>query len=189
MDLENQCFDREKCEEMAVEGESFFSCRFENALWTEEKFSRASFVDCVFVGCQLQSVEVLGCRFQNCVFEESKLVGIDFCKCERRFFSVGFKSARLMGCNFAGIKLDGTKFQGSTLSHCIFTEARLCRANFKECNLEGSLFHHTDLSGANFLGACQYVIDPRHNRVAGAQFNTPEVLSLLDSFDISIDKG
>ena len=75
-----------------------------------------------------------------------------------------------------------------------------CKAHdvdFSECNLKGADFFRTDLretrfafcklDKCNFREATNYLINPLENSIEGAKFSSPEVLSLLDAFEIEID--
>ncbi len=126
------------------------------------------------------------CRFQGVSFDECKIVGSEFFKCDNRFLSLEFRNCILMGCNFSDLKMKRTSFLGTKVRECHFNNTVLAEANFREADLEGSLFHHSDLSKADFRDAKNYSIDPQSNKVSKAQFSSPEVLSLLNFFDIQI---
>jgi len=59
-------------------------------------------------------------------------------------------------------------------------------ADFRETDLEGNIFHHADLSKADFRDVKNYSINPQSNILKKARFSIPEVLSLLNFFDIQI---
>ncbi|GAH27414.1 unnamed protein product, partial [marine sediment metagenome] len=50
-----------------------------------------------------------------------------------------------------------------------------------------SLFIHTNLTKADFTESINYNIDPNQNEIKNAKFSFPEVVSLLNHFDIEID--
>lgn len=127
-----------------------------------------------------------GSRFQGALFDECKVVGGEFFKCDSRFLSFEFRNCILMGCNFSDLKIKRTSFVGSKVKACHFSNTFLVEANFRGTDLEGSLFHHVDLSKADFREAKNYSIDPQANKLSKAQFSSPEVLSLLNFFDIRI---
>ena len=78
-------------------------------------------------------------------------------------------------------------FKGSILKDCNFFETNLAGADFNACNLEGSLFEQCDLSEADFRNAEKYSINPDQNKLKGAKFSLPEVLSFLAPLDIIIE--
>ncbi|NGX58862.1 MAG: hypothetical protein KR126chlam3_00002 [Chlamydiae bacterium] len=123
---------------------------------------------------------------QDVLFEECKIVGGEFYKCEKTFFSPQFKSCILMGCNFSDLKMKSVSFHGSKVKECYFTDTKLVEADFGEADLEGSIFHHADLSKANFKDAKNYSINPEANVLKKARFSAPEALSLLKFFDVEI---
>ncbi len=69
---------------------------------------------------------------------------------------------------------------------CDFIEVDLEGASFKESILRGSIFEDSNLMKANFIDAQDYNINIERNRIKKAKFSSPEVISLLNSFDIKI---
>jgi len=90
-------------------------------------------------------------------------------------------------CNFSELPLKGTIFRECILHDAIFTQAELKESNFEGSDLKGSMFHHTNLEKASFVNAFNYSIHPLNNKLSKARFSKPEVLSLLDHLDISIE--
>lgn len=126
------------------------------------------------------------CRLHDVVMEESKITGAEFHKCDPTFFSIQFKSCILLGCNFSEMKMKKTSFHKSKIKECYFNNTLLLKADFRQTDLEGTLFHHCDLSHTDFSEAINYSINPQSNILKKAIFTTPEVLSLLNFFDIRI---
>jgi uncharacterized protein YjbI with pentapeptide repeats len=79
-----------------------------------------------------------------------------------------------------------TSFSKSKLKECFFTNTGLSGADFGGVDLSGTIFHNCDLSLADFSSAIQYQIDPQANKIKKAKFSLPEVVGLLQSFDITI---
>ena len=46
---------------------------------------------------------------------------------------------------------------------------------------------HTNLQASNFLEAMNYNINPNENDIRKGKFSMPEVMSLLNSFQIEIE--
>ena len=49
------------------------------------------------------------------------------------------------------------------------------------------MFHNSNLCKANFIGAINYSINPLTNSLKQAKFSKPEVLALLEHFEIIIE--
>ena len=127
-----------------------------------------------------------GCRLQDVYFEDCKIVGVEFFKCERRFFSIKAKSSFLQYCNFADLNMKHASFHGCKLKECFFTDTSLIEADFTDTDLQGTIFHNSDLSKADFCGSKNYEIDLRANKVKKAKFSFPEAIGLLRGFEIEI---
>jgi uncharacterized protein YjbI with pentapeptide repeats len=128
-----------------------------------------------------------GCRWQESTFIECKLVGAEFFKCESKFFTIQVKQCFLQFCNFSGLPLKKTSFNGSKIIECYFTQVNLTECDFRDTDLSGSVFHESELSKADFRGARNYDIDVRNNKVKKAKFSFPEAIALLRNFEIEID--
>jgi uncharacterized protein YjbI with pentapeptide repeats len=123
---------------------------------------------------------------QECTFTDCKIVGVDFYKCEKMFFSANFKNSLLQYCNFSDLNMSRSSFFGSALKDSHFTNTILKEADFRNVDLLGTIFHNCDMSNADFTGATQYGIDPRTNKIKKAKFSFPEAAGLLQAFDVII---
>ncbi len=166
--------------------QSFMACEFHNCNFTESTLWNAKFVNCVFKGCNISLVKMDGCRFQDVRFIDCKLVGADFFKCDKPFFSVQFTHSILHYCNFSDLNLKGISFAECKLKECHFTNSGLVGASFKDSDLLGTIFHNSDLSKADFSSAINYDIDPQTNKIKKAKFSLPEAAALLRGFDIHL---
>ena len=135
----------------------------------------------------MDSTHLEGCRFQDILFEESKIVGAEFHKCDKTFFSIRLEKSIVMVCNFSELKMKRTSFCGSKVKECYFNDTQLSESDFTKTDLEGTLFHHCDLSKADFRGAVNYSINPQSNVMKKAIFSAPEALALLTFFYIKIE--
>jgi hypothetical protein len=54
--------------------------------------------------------------------------------------------------------------------------------------LSGATFENTNLEKADFRTSFNYSIDPEINRIKKAKFALPEVLGLLNKYDLVIEK-
>jgi len=166
---------------------SFTNCCFENCNFTESIWRNIHFASCTFTRCNLSLVKLEGSRLHDVVFVDCKIVGAEFFKCDKVFFSIEAKGSFFQYCNFSDRNMKSTSFGGSKCKECHFTNTNLVQADFQGVDLLGTVFHGCDLSKADFRTATNYIIDPRNNRVAKAKFSFPEVVRLLDGFEIVVD--
>lgn len=165
---------------------SYVDCTFENCDFTESAWQNAKFCTCTFVNCNISLVKLDGCRLQDVRFVSCKIVGAEFFKSDKTFFSPHFKNCLLQYCNFSDLNLKNCTFNGSKITEGYFTNAILVGAKFSEVDLSGTTFHNCDLTQADFSTAKLYDIDPRTNIIKKAKFSFPEAIGLLRAFDITI---
>lgn len=79
-------------------------------------------------------------------------------------------------------------FLQSSLIDCVFINCNLSESNLKACNLQNTEFSDCDLRKCDFRKASGYNINLLNNRTKGAKFSYPDVINLLDAFDIKIEK-
>ena len=115
---------------------------------------------------------------------DCKIVGAEFFKCEKIFFSANFQNCLIQYCNFSDLQMKNSSFAKSKLKECHFTNTVLTGSDFEEVDLAGTIFHNSDLSKCNFSKALNYDIDPVTNNIKKAQFSLPEAVGLLRDFDI-----
>lgn len=166
---------------------SFTECIFSHCFFQKGTWGGSKFISCSFLNCLIFCVDLTGVRMQEVRFEESKLVGLEFYKCDPTFFSISGKKAIFQGCNFSGMKMKKSSFPECKLKGCFFSDAQLSESDFSQADLEGSIFHNSDLKKADFRQASHYQIDPLSNKIQKAKFSFPEVVSLLQGFDIKIE--
>lgn len=166
---------------------SFTNCTFHNCNFSGAQLRGVKFCTCTFTGCNFSLTKVDGCRFQDVQFIDCKIVGAEFYKCEKTFFSASFQKSLLQYCNFSDLNMKNSLFKGSKLKECYFTNSCLLGANFADVDLSGTVFHDSDLSKADFSSAINYDIDPRTNKIKKAKFSLPEALGLLRGFDVIIE--
>jgi len=149
-------------------------------------FLNTRFTDCSFNGCNLSLVDLSGTRFQDVTFINCKLQGANFSKCNQFIMSFSFEKCLITDCIFSDIQLKGFNFIECNIRDCDFVGSNLVKANFSNSNLDGSNFQDADLSLASFENAYNYRINPNQTKIKGAVFSMPEVVSLLENFDIKI---
>ena len=162
------------------DGDTFIDCTF---LATDARDSKM--IDCTFERSALSSVKLDGAVLQS-RFVASKIEGINFFTAKRELLSLEFENCLIRYSSFAELKLKETKFTGCTLQNVDFADADLTSVDFTNCSFEDCAFRNTNLTKADFRGARGYSIDPRLNKLKKAHFDLPDVLGLLDSFNIEI---
>lgn len=174
-----------------VEDVEFVDCHFRSCRFVDCQFSSVSFVDCVFTDCamvspifsnsEMKHMEFKACQLQGISWEEVKPMG---------------KIARLLskmeGCTvkysqFVDIYLDKVSFARSNIAQSMFANCALKSSDFSQCKLSETEFFQCDLQKSNFQQASSYTIDVATCKLKGGKFSMPEVLNLLDSFEIIID--
>ena len=161
---------------------SFSHCDFSNAVLAEIRFIECEFTDCNFSSANLNNTSFQDARFQDC-----KMLGLLFDKCNDFGFAVNFENCQLDHSGFYQLRLTDTIFLNCRLRAVDFTEADLTNAVFDQCDLSESIFENTVLEKANFSSARNYSIDPDKNRLKGAKFSVPEVLTLLHKYKLQIE--
>jgi fluoroquinolone resistance protein len=147
--------------------------------------SGAKLIDCVFEQSTLSLVKLDGAVVQA-KFVASKIEGINFFTAKRSLLYLSFENCLIRYSSFAELKLKEAKFTGCTLQDVDFSDADLTQADFSNSSFTNCVFRNTNLSKADFRGARGYSIDPTGNKVKGARFDIPEVLGLLDAFEINL---
>lgn len=170
----------------SLDKHSFNGCTFNNCDFSESILRNTKFSSCLFSNCNFSLVKLDGCRLQDVKFSDCKIIGAEFFKCERTFFSANFKNCLLQYCNFSDLNMKHSSFDGSKLKDSHFTNTILKDSNFRDVDLSGTIFHNCDLSHADFSCATHYDIDPRTNKIRKAKFSFPEAVGLLRAFDVSI---
>lgn len=169
-------------------GGDFERCTFRGCDLTQADFTDAELLDCRFEECRLSGPNFDGAGLRDAVFERCELRGVDFGRCRRLGFGVAFRGCHLSFCSFRELKMERTRFTGSVLRECFFSECDLAEADFSECDLERTLFEHCRLEGADFQTAFAFAIDPAVNRMRGARFSRGGLEGLLTQFGLRIEE-
>lgn len=185
-DADREVIKSEDFSKKSLEGLVFTSCSFNSCNFSESILRNSKFCACTFVNCNLSLSKLDGCRFHDAHFIDCKIVGAEFFKCDKTFFSASFKNCLLQYCNFSDLNMKDVSFKGSKLKESHFTNTSLSGADFSDVDLSGTIFHNCDLCKADFSSAMRYDIDPQTNKIKKAQFSLPEAVGLLRGFDITI---
>lgn len=183
---EEQIYKSEDFSKKYFGSHSFTCCVFQTCNFSESLLQNAKFFGCTFVGCNLSLVKLDNCRLQDAQFIDCKIVGADFCRFQKTFFSASFKNTLLHYCNFSDLNMKNNIFSGSRVKESYFSNTCLTGADFSDVDLSGTIFHNCDLCKADFSTATQYEIDPLTNKIKKAKFSLPEAVGLLRAFDIVI---
>ena len=119
-------------------------------------------------------------------FLNSKILGVDFGDCHDFLLEMYFENCDLTLSSFYGLTLKNRRFVSCKLQEVDFTNADLSASVFDNCDLHKALFENTNLEKADFRTARHYSIDPELNRIKKAKFSIPDVVGLLDRYDLSI---
>jgi uncharacterized protein YjbI with pentapeptide repeats len=192
----------------SIESNSSYEDKFFQGLKTEEglRINDTEFSNCIFKNCKLFKVSFFDCTFENCKFEncdlasaaikytsfrdvtfvDSKLTGILWNEAAVPL-DVKFHKCLLNYSGFIQVDLRSTELIECQLREVDFSEANLTKANCSYSDFSGARFMNTNLTRANFTHATNYAIHPHGNKLCKTKFSSPEVLSLLDVFDIIIE--
>jgi fluoroquinolone resistance protein len=174
--LSNEIFRSKLFEECEFDGCSFINCRLE----------KCRFLNCNFNESILSAVIPVDCRWIETRFTKCKVIGIDWTK-TLEIRDLDFKESQINYSNFKLMKIPRIKVVSCEAREVDFTDADISEGDFKNTDFEGSRFFKTNLTGADFKGAKNYLIDVKNNTLKKTRFSYPEVLSLLHSLDIVIE--
>ncbi|MDO4467560.1 MAG: pentapeptide repeat-containing protein [Bacillota bacterium] len=187
--VENQEFINKKITKL--ENIQFIDCIFENCSFERCEIKNTQFFECTIKNSRMVQINFIHSQMRNCSFSKCECIGVSFGnvvplgsvntvfqECKNSFFKY---------CIFQGMNMN--KFQGITnvFEQCSFHHCELKQANFNGCLLRNSDFQQSNIMKADFRESYGYMIDPRNNQIKGAMFSIPEVLHLLDEFQIKLD--
>jgi len=172
---------------MEYQDEEFEAETFKDIDLTGASFKNSKFIDCNFENCNLSNVDLNNTRFQDIRFRNCKIMGLDLSKCNDFILMIGFEDSFLSYSIFSGMDLENTAFTNCRIYDCDFVNTNLKNADFENSDLKGSLFRNTNLSFASFRNAKNYEIDPNKNFLKKTRFSIPEVVSLLNIYDIELE--
>lgn len=168
-----------------LSGVEFQDCKFENCKLSQVTFFDCRFENCSFYNCDLSSVSIKYCVFDSVVFTESKLTGIQWADVGIPL-NVIFRQCTLNYSSFIGVDLRKTEISRCIVKEVDFSETNLSRSDCRYSDFSGARFINTNLEHTNLSYATNYSIHPGGNKLKKTVFSSPEVLSLLDVYDIVI---
>ncbi len=168
-----------------ITDKEFYKCSFDNCDMSNARFETCRFEDCDFNNCDISLVKFKMSEFIDVRFYETKLLGINWTEIKNQL-KVKFRKCKLNHSTFFGLNLASIIIKECLANEVDFTDANLNKANCSGTDFLNSKFQNTDLSYADFTRAKNYDIDPNYNKIKKAVFSIPEVLTLLQGFDIVV---
>ena len=184
--IEEEVFTAINFAETKPVGEEYENCKFLTCNFSSANLSGINFIDCEFNGCNFSLTNLAHTGMRDVIFIDCKLLGLHFNTCKDFLFSVSFKNCVLNISSFYKLKLKKTIFDSTKLEEIDFTEADLSGSVFKNCDLTKTVFDNTILQKVDFRTARNYSINPNKNNIKKAKFSLPEIVGLLDTYDIEI---
>ncbi|MBU0946856.1 MAG: pentapeptide repeat-containing protein [Proteobacteria bacterium] len=183
---ENEFVDIHLDEGHKITHTEFYDCLFKNC-----KFSHSSFLYCIFESCRFENCDLSlsalkSTSFRDVKFFDTKLTGVQWADATIPL-DVGFYRCLLNYSGFIGVDLSNTEIIECQLKDADFSEANLSKARCSFSDFSGARFMNTNLTRADFTNATHYAIHPHGNKLCKTKFSSPDVLSLLDVFDIIIE--
>jgi len=163
----------------------FHCCTFINCKFSKVIFFDCRFENCRFQNCDLSSILIKHSVFDDVLFEESKLTGIQWADSGIPL-DVKFRQCSLNYCSFIGVDLRGTEMTHCKIKEADFSDANLSKSNCRYSDFIGARFANTNLQYTDLSYASNYSIHPDGNKLKKTVFSSPDVLSLLDVYDIVI---
>ncbi|MBU1138162.1 MAG: pentapeptide repeat-containing protein [Proteobacteria bacterium] len=164
----------------------FYDCVFKNCKFFKSAFFYCVFENCKFENCDLSLSLMRSTSFRDVKFYDTKLSGIQWADAAIPL-DVAFYRCLLNYSGFIGVDLANTEMIECQLKDADFSEANLSKARCSFSDFSGARFMNTNLTRADFTNATHYAIHPHGNKLCKTKFSSPEVLSLLDVFDIIIE--
>ncbi|RFN58618.1 pentapeptide repeat-containing protein [Marixanthomonas ophiurae] len=164
------------------EGCTFNQCDFSNA-----NLSDFRFIECEFIDCNISNVQLNKTALQDVTFTNCKLWGLRFEICSTFGFSIVFIKCQLNHASFYKMDVSRSSFVHCNLLEVDFTESNLSGCKLEQCDLQRAIFHSTNLEKTDFRTSTNYSINPERNKLKGALFSMPEVIGLLNTYNIHIE--
>ena len=190
-EFDAQTFKNLKLDDQEVRGKTFHDCTFVHCSFHETAFLACSFQQCSFEHCDLSLMTVKASRFQDVAYTHCQLAGVDWSMAAPARLTTQ-TPLRFTSCSLNYTTFTGAKLKGACIRDCIardvdFSETDLENADCRGTDFSNSRFQNTNLGGADFRGACNYLISPTQNRLKGAHFSLPEAIGLLYGLEIILD--
>ena len=183
-------FSNLKLEQVELKNKTFENCQFEKSCFNEAKLIACQFIDCDFISCNLSSVRLNHTSFSGAVFHESKLIGINWTEARWPYIKltspIQFHRSNISHSSFYALDLKEIIIEDCKAHDVDFREGDFSNGNFILTDFERSQFMHTKLVSANFVEAINYYINPNENDIRKGKFSMPDVINLLQGFELEI---
>lgn len=181
----NKKFENINYEGRILSNRVFSQCIFIKCSLKECFFDDSVFEDCTFEHCDISLLKFKFTAFKNITLRNTKAVGIMWTEAESPF-SITASNSRLSYSSFYGKKLKKIRLTNCVADEVDFTECDLTQGVFTGTDFRGATFSNTILTKADFVGALNYAIDTKTNKLTGAKFSLPEALSFLYGLGIEL---
>lgn len=185
--FDDKTFENKDYTESPLEEGEYESCTFKNCNFLAVDLSKNRFLGSHFINCNLSNAKIHKASFQDVQFANCKMLGLSFDDCNAFNFSIHLEQCMLNHSVFYQVDLRKTTFKRCQLHEVDFTKANLDSVVFNQCDLASATFEGTHLQQTDFRNASNYSIDPEINNIKGARFSVPEVLRLLEKYDIDVE--
>jgi fluoroquinolone resistance protein len=169
-----------------LEEKEFYNCTFANNIMFKGSFRKCRFEKCFFRECDFSLSKFSECLFIDTEFKDCKLMGIDWTLVSKPL-KTAFINCILSDSSFFELDFIGSKIINCKAHNVDFENTNLSRSDCSSTDFLSSKFSNTNLSGADLRDARNYFINPAVNKIKKAKFSYPEVLSLLNTYDITIE--
>ncbi len=163
------------------------SCVFRQCEFGAADMQHSRFIGCRFEACNLSLALISDSSFRETRFEGCKMLGLRFDQCSGFGLDAEFIDCILDQCVFHKVAMPQAQLKNCSVAEADFGNADLREAVFGNCDLRDSDFTGADLRKADLRTARGYRLDPERTRLKGAKFSLPEVLSLLDKYQLRIE--
>lgn len=172
----------------SLRGRELFDEELSGLSWESAKLLDCVFEEVTFTSCNFSMTGLTDTRFVDCTFVGCKMLAINWTVTGAGSLlaqPLRFERSRLDGTAFAGLDLTGFTFRDCVLTDVDFSDAVLRRVDFGGSELSGARFSNTDLREADLRGTRGLALDPRDNRLKGAQLDLDAAPGLLDVFGVT----
>lgn len=164
----------------------FYECLFEGLDFSSQSCHFSKFIECKFINCNLSNISLNQSSIRDCTFRDCKLMGINW-TITANFSSLSFENSVLDLSVFSGMNIKNGIFLNSKIHNVDFSDCLLESSSFKGSDLKNSQFSGANLFKSDFREAKNYTIDMNFTKIRKAKFSFPEVVSLLEVQDITIE--
>jgi len=182
---ENKQFKNVTYEDKHLVGRVFKNCTFYKCSMKGCFFEDSNFDRCTFDECDISLMKFKDTGFSGVTIKNSKAIGVLWVDTDSPF-SAQFLDSRISFSSFFGKNLKKINILRCQADEADFSNCNLMQADFSGTDLRNAIFSNSDLSKANFVGATNYYIDAKNNKIAKAKFSLPEALSFLYAMDIEL---